>query len=293
MSEFSHGKALWKFNKSLLLNKDYVEKVKEHILLTIKMLDNDDLRDEQVRWEYLKYEIRKFTIHFSKNLAKEVRKQTQSLEEKVKHFESSVTNYHNDLQYIEYKERSNTIYSKKVNGIQTRSKCDWYESWKKSTKFFFNREKSRTSQGVVRSILNNKIEVKSQLEINNELYRFYKNLFKENLNTSKEAIFSFLENINLPTLTNEQTLECEGIISETELLKALKFVKNDKSPRNDGIAKVLYEFFWDDIKNSLSDSIKKSFVSGELFTSQKQAVIKLIKKKDRDKQIGAQFFCYI
>ena len=131
------------------------------------------------------------------------------------------------------------------------------------------------------------------MEINNELYRFYKNLFKENLNTSKEAIFSFLENINLPTLTNEQTLECEGIISETELLKALKFVKNDKSPRNDGIAKVLYEFFWDDIKNSLSDSIKKSFVSGELFTSQKQAIIKLIKKKDRDKQIGAQFFCYI
>ena len=114
MSEFSHGKGLW---KGLLLNKEYVEKIKEHILLTIKMLDNDDLRDEQVRWEYLKYEIRKFTIRFSKNLAKEVRKETQSLEEKVKHFESSVTNYHNDLQYIEYKERLNTIYSKKVNGI--------------------------------------------------------------------------------------------------------------------------------------------------------------------------------
>ena len=47
-------KGLWKFNKSLLLNKEYVEKIKEHILLTIKMLDNDDLRDEQVRWEYLK-----------------------------------------------------------------------------------------------------------------------------------------------------------------------------------------------------------------------------------------------
>ena len=26
-------------------------------MLTIKILDNDDLRDEQVRWEYLKYEI--------------------------------------------------------------------------------------------------------------------------------------------------------------------------------------------------------------------------------------------
>ena len=46
MSEFSHGKSLWKFNKSLLLNKEYVEKIKENILLTIKMLENDDLRDE-------------------------------------------------------------------------------------------------------------------------------------------------------------------------------------------------------------------------------------------------------
>ena len=69
-SQFSHGKVLWKYNKSLLLHKEYVEKIREHILLTIKMLNNDDFRDEQVRWEYLKYEIRKFTISFSKNLAK-------------------------------------------------------------------------------------------------------------------------------------------------------------------------------------------------------------------------------
>ena len=285
ISEFSQRKGFWKFNKSLLLNKEYVEKIKEHILLTIKKLDNDDLRDEQVRWEHLKYEIRKFTTRFSKNLAKEVRKKTQSLEEKVKHFKSSVTNYHNHLQYIEYKERLNTIYSKKVNGIRIRSKCDWYDSGKKSTKFFLNLEKSRSSQGVVRSILKNEIGVKHQSEINNKLYKFYKNLSKENLNTSKEAISSFLENINLPTISNEQALECEGIISETELLKALKSMKNDKSPGNDGITKEFYEFFWDDIKNSLSNSIKKCFISGEQSTSQKQAVIKLIEKKDRDKRL--------
>ena len=89
----------------------------------------------------------------------------------------------------------------------------------------------------------------------------------------------------MPTLDNEQALECEGIIIETELLKALKSMKNDKSPGNDGITKEFYEFFWDDIKNLLSDSIKKSFISGELSTSQKQAVIKLIEKKDRDKRL--------
>ena len=95
----------------------------------------------------------------------------------------------------------------------------------------------------------------------------------------------FLENVNLPTLTNEQALECESIISETELLKALKSMKKDKSPGNDRITKEFYEFFWDDIKNSLSDSIKKSFMSGELSTFQKQAAIKLMEMKGRDKQL--------
>ena len=130
-------------------------------------------------------------------------KKRLNLAEKVKHFEISATNYYNDLEYMEYKERLNTIYSKKVNGMRIRSKCDWYESGEKFTKFFLSLEKSCSSQGAVRSILKNKIEVKNQLEINNEPNKFYKNLFKENLNTSKKVIFSFLENINLPTLTNK------------------------------------------------------------------------------------------
>ena len=41
---------------------------------------------------------------------------------------------------------------KKVNGMQVRHKCNWYESGEKSIK-------SGSSQGIVRSILKNKIEV--------------------------------------------------------------------------------------------------------------------------------------
>ena len=76
----------------------------------------------------------------------------------MKHFESSVANYHNDLQYIEW---LNTIYSKNMNRIWIRSKHDWYESGEKSTKFFLNLENFRFSQGVVCSILKKKIEVKN------------------------------------------------------------------------------------------------------------------------------------
>ena len=59
------------------------------------------------------------------------------------------------------------------------------------------------------------MEVKNLSEINNEVYKFYKNLLKENLNISKDAISTFLEKIILLTLINEQALGCEGIISKT------------------------------------------------------------------------------
>ena len=48
----------------------------------MKMLHNDNFRNEQVRREYLKYEIDKFTICFTKNLAKEVRKRENSVSRK-------------------------------------------------------------------------------------------------------------------------------------------------------------------------------------------------------------------
>ena len=38
------------------------------------MLDQDKVTDTHLRWEYLKYEIWKFTMNFSKNLIKEENK---------------------------------------------------------------------------------------------------------------------------------------------------------------------------------------------------------------------------
>ena len=78
----------------------------------------------------------------------------------------------------------------------------------------------------------------------------------------------FLEIINLSTLTKEQALKPAGIISETELLKVLKPKKNDKIT-NDRITKAFYEFFCDNIKNSLFDLIRKSFKSGPFLSEKK------------------------
>ena len=85
--------------------------------------------------------------------------------------------------------------------------------------------------------------------------------------------------VSLPKLHENQTLKCEGAITESELLKALTSMDNDKSPRNDGITKKFYIKFWNVVKEPLCASIQQSFLVGELSTSQKQAIIKLIEKK--------------
>ena len=41
----------------------------------------------------------------------------------------------------------------------------------------------------------------------------------------------------LPKLTNEQTISCEGIISEDEVFKSLKTMDDNKSPGNDRLSK--------------------------------------------------------
>ena len=60
---------------------------------------------------------------------------------------------------------------------------------------------------------------------------------------------------------------------------------NNKALENDGITKEFYKAFWDDLKIPYLSSVNKAFKVGQLSTSQKQLVIKLIKKKDKDKRL--------
>ena len=80
----TQGKGFYKFNNSLTLNAEYVEKMKSQISETLRMFDQDKITDKHLRWENLKYEIPKFTMTFSKNLVKEENKDQNFLEKELK-----------------------------------------------------------------------------------------------------------------------------------------------------------------------------------------------------------------
>ena len=68
------------------------------------------------------------------------------------------------------------------------------------------------------------------------------------------------------------------------MTNALKSMENSKSPGNDGLTVEFYKFFWIDLKHLLFNSFLESEITKCLSASQKQAVIKLLTKKDKDKR---------
>ena len=61
-------------------------------------------------------------------------------------------------------------------------------------------------------------------------------------------------------------------------------MQNIKFPGNYGLTKEFYETFWDKLKEIFVDSVREAKEIGHLSTSQRQVIIKLIEKKDRDKR---------
>ena len=174
------------------------------------------------------------------------------------------------------------IYDKKVEGAKICGKCEWYQHGEKLTKFFLNLEKPKDINTTVRYLIVNNIDNDKDItdlkEINACICKFYKTLFKDNVSKSD----SFLNSIALPNLSSKSFDICDSEVTEKDLTTALKCTPISKSPGHDGVTKEFYEHFWDNLKFFFINSLKQSKIDGHLFITQRQAIVKLIAKKDRD-----------
>ena len=152
--------------------------MKNHITSSLKNFDEENIRNEQIMWETLKYETRKFSKNFSKQISLESNKERQAFEKRVKDFEHDIQNLDDIHEYLTCKNKLDTIYDDIVNGIKVRSHCDWFESGEKSSNvFFFNLEKHRATKSHTRSIPYDEIKINKFSKINDSLYKFYQTLF--------------------------------------------------------------------------------------------------------------------
>ena len=97
--------------------------------------------------------------------------------------------------------------------------------------------------------------------------------------------FFFLDMSAVPknsTLNKDEQALCEGLITEKEVLNALKDSSANKTPSTDGLPIEFLKLFWPELQSSIVDSFNYAFQSGSLSISQRRGIISLIPKKNKD-----------
>jgi len=110
-------------------------------------------------------------------------------------------------------------------------------------------------------------------------------LYKSSINSTNigEKISSFLNDLSIPQLSEEEKKSCEGLISSEECSGLLDSFQSNKTPGNNGIPAEFYRKFWPLISESFIGCANECFEKGEMSRSQKQAVIALLEKSGKDR----------
>ena len=121
-----------------------------------------------------------------------------------------------------------------AKGAQTRAK--FIEKGEKNTIYFLNLEKAQLNVKIMNRIKKGDCQVTTkQQEIINEQVRCYSDKYRKTADFQEPSAQAFLDGIDVPQLSDEQKTSTEGALTEEELTRALKRMKNGSSPGLDGI----------------------------------------------------------
>ena len=286
ISDTCHGPSFWKFNNSLLDDEVYLKLITDRIPFWLTEISYH--QDVRVQWDWIKYNIRKETIQHSKVKARQRRERMIMIENKLKLAEEKVAEIPtiaNQTELENLKIEYEKEYEYISRGAITRSHASWYEKGEKNNKYFLNLERNNKRKSTIRKVESADGNVTTNpKKIMDELYSFYSDLYSETNQSEINQSCPFLDSESIPRLSPEMQQLCEGELSVAECYNILSTFQNNKTPGNDGLTIEFYRSFWPVLGEMLVKSLNYSYKHGELSSSQKEAVIVLIEKKDRDRR---------
>ena len=105
------------------------------------------------------------------------------------------------------------------------------------------------------------------------------NIFNNNVPNNIENIF---DNITIPKLHEDDKKRLDSPLSKKELFEVITSMNFNKTPGFDGLPVEFYVAFWPDISDLLLDSFNFSLRNGSMSASQRNGIITLLPKKDKD-----------
>ena len=304
LHENDRGKGYWKFNNTLLKDKEYVKivknvinEVKQTYVLNINDVETANNNEtilfninDQLFLETLLMTIRRNTIKYSSEKKKKAQKEEIDLEKEIERLEQEISNNllctdYNNMQLLEQKKNSLiNIRRNKIEGAMLRSKCRYQDLGEKPSKYFFNLEnKNYTSKVINKLVSDEGTEYTETQEILNLQKEFYQKLYSQNQELNDEEIETLIGE-NSDKLSDADSNLLEGELKYFELLQALKNMKNEKSPGQDGFTVECFKVFWVDLGQFILRSLNYAYREGSLSVTQKMGIITCLPEPDKNRQ---------
>ena len=211
------GPGFWKFNNTLLNDPQYIDKI--HYTYTRARKYYSHLTDRRLLWEMIKMEIRSATICYSKNKFKCNRNREQVLIRKLDQLDGTICNNFSSPDINDVLWEYDELKTASVN-LRRKRKARKKRNYKKKTISEVRlQDDSTTNDGNV---------------ILNQIETYYKNLYTSDCTFSNEEYDSFMLNLKIPKLSDEDRDTLEGLLTYDECREVLETFQADKAPGEDG-----------------------------------------------------------
>ena len=283
VSETKCGIGLWKMNVEVIKSQAF------HKAFTnwweIWRSKQAEYKNIGIWWEIGKKKIKELCISIARLLNKEKKDKMCVTEKRIKELENMKDKMHeNNLELENLRNELKKVHEKAGEGAKIRSRIKWYEEGEMSSKYFYGLEKRNAKDKAWEKILDSNGQL--QFGTNNIIetqVKYYTELY------SSEEIDNAAARKYLRVLDQKVCKEDEKYLDKkidpSEMLKALKKMKNNKSPGPDGLAIEFYKLYWKNVGQDLLQVFEDSFKSEELPYSFYSAVIRLIFKKGQREDI--------
>ena len=300
-NEFIKGKGFWKFNTSLLLDKDYIELTKQVIknvkkqyaclVYNTENLCNVDTNmiqftiNDQTFLDILLAEINGKSISYSTFKKKKMLEKEIELEKGILELEKNLTEQNSEEWTNKHKEIEE-IRKKKLKGHCIRAKVKWIDEGEKPSKYFLTLEsRNYINKQIPQLVRNDGITIYDQFEILNETKCYYENLYrKREQYLDINDIIEQLSVSDFPKLDEKKSEFLEGPLTENEVFAFLKKMKNDKSPGPDGFTCEFFKFFWYELGTFITSAINYSKEVMHFSEPNKLGIITCIPKGKKPKE---------
>ena len=282
----------WRFNTSLLKDQEFNSLIQREWASFLEINDSPK-SSPSVLWEAGKAVLRGIIISYSTYKKKNEKQQQSELERKIKQLE--IINANNPTKQTEnelrqYKLEINDIINKKTTFMIQRLRQEAFQHCNKSSKYLANQLKQNQEKTHIVSIQNSAGKpTQSPVEINQIFKDFYAKLYSSENDPLQTDINRFLNNINLPKLTQKQQLMLDSPITDIELEKALKLMPNNKSPGPDGFPAEFYKHFWSILTPLFQRVVTEITKTSRLPNHMNSAIISLLLKPNKDPTIPSSY----